>query len=259
MAGQHWGSRWFSSFFVGDPSLYAALRESAFGFDHRFVPPGWSISWEFFGSIALLISCLLFREYRRGIIFGGVILVARIWVGEDAIYPMAIFLGYCINNLKSNKAMCWIAVIIGSILGAYTPLSPLYQELPKLYLLGYQIFRPKDFYNLPGGFLVVYAISNGFGQKILSHGILLWLGRVSFSLYITHFTLLASFVASLSLLIKKSAHDLTGLLFIYIFFALTLAGIFEFFVDRPAINLSRSVADRLMKVLRIGNSMRLGV
>jgi peptidoglycan/LPS O-acetylase OafA/YrhL len=211
-------------------------------------PPLWTIHFELYGSLLVLLLVGIRASYGRAVHTVGCLTTLAIFLW----HPLGLFvIGHMLSSLLISErwqraTRFWLVRLLA----------------PAFLLLGFCFSShhlswaepPMEFMNnamrMPGSVDGPYAYSYcsalllflGFVGLprlwlLLASRPCLWLGRLSYSLYLVHFPILFT-VASLVYTISRSA-ALAALIGIPLSFAVAVG--FELLIDRPAISLSRKV------------------
>lgn len=212
----------------------------------------WTMTIELLGSFALFFLLYLYH-YKKNLFWLGSLLVpciAFLWKGQGFSFGVTSFILGCYiylyaKPLKNSTAI--ILLVIGLYLAGAHNTSASYHWL-------YQFIGEKtyDYCNFLAGFLIVYSVLMSSAlSKGLDHPFLVWLGKLSFSIYLMHllmlylvciplFNLLSSWHWNYSVAAICSA--LTAILV-----TLFVADLYSRYVDQFAINFSNRFADRILK------------
>lgn len=193
---------WFQGFNHFAPSLWGVLKESLVGCflwgsnDYNGVL--WTIPQLFLGALLVyLTACLLGEKRWRYVVYALILLVL---VKAD-IYYCGIFLGFVLcdavctqENWMALYRKCKIVPLIVFLLGFYLASYPsigltlpgtIYGILPGAYTV---------IYHMAGAaFLVAGVLGSGMLQRLFSGKDFVFLGKISFSLYLLHFPVIATF------------------------------------------------------------------
>ncbi|MGZ9587332.1 acyltransferase family protein [Paenibacillus marinisediminis] len=194
--------------YQADPSILTLVREGLFNtfFTHgsQYNPVLWTMTYELFGSFIIFIF-LIALGARRVRIIG---YAALAWFFIDSYY-LGFVLGMLLSDLR-NSGRDWLGyirypwvnaalVIIGIYLGSYPYVSSegtVYSVL----VWGAGSISLFVFYHIIGSFLILTALLNSSRmQTLFSLKPFAYLGKVSFSLYLVHFTIICSFSSYLFL------------------------------------------------------------
>lgn len=240
---------WFKNFFAEGLTLKMAASESlydalVFG-KNTFIPPLWTLKIEFIGSIYILIFFIV--KPKASLIIPMIMVFAILFLIHkgDSIYFYAMFLGSLFSLIKLNFRARLLVFVIGFYLGAFQFECIAYDYLPEML-----IWEKKTFYHAIGALFMALAIIKGFGEQFLQHHLIQFLGKISFSLYLTHFIILSSFSSIFYLAFPQTQMMITLNLGLYIAICLTVSKIFEVMVDRPAINLSHQFSSWLFGMVK---------
>lgn len=253
-AAQISSSEWFSGYLVNNMGFINALEDSlykAIVFSYSdFVPPLWTVGIEFIGSIYILCYFIL-KPRKYSLIFTLSLLVLIFMLHKDAYtYYFLFFVGASINRFNLKKSYLNLFFILGIYFGAFQYNSIIYDFLPKLTFRGHEYFESNSFYNGIGAFFLVTAVVNGFSHNILNKRPLVFLGKISFALYLLHFIVLGSLSSYIYISFEQNTTLLILNLLIYLAICFILATIFERYIDRFAINFSHKFSNMLMKAIK---------
>ena len=238
-------SDWLRSFFVVPATVTGAIQDSLYRVmflgEARFNPPLWTMRVEFVGSLITFAFYALMPEgpVRKCLHYSMALASIILFTGADAIYYCAFLAGALLWVIPPPRALWnWALLALGIALGGYQ-FDGFYGWLHAP--AGYDA---KAFYNAFGAFAILWALRSGMLDFALASRLGRTLGRLSFSLYLTHFFVLSTFscwffvrfapiwprweVALVDFVLS------TPLLFI-------AAYIFERFVDRPGVALSKRI------------------
>ncbi len=214
-------------------------------------PPLWTIKIELIGSLFLLIFYIVKSNIniKRDVIMMLILFIfLYIMYHETSIYFYAMFIGSLLNYFKVVSKKKVIAfLIIGIYFGAFQ-YNSYYNYLPNIVINNYEIFIKKDFYNTIGAIFIVISVINGGGKILFSSKLGLYLGKVSYSMYLLHMIVLCS----LSSFIYISFPEISKMylllnLLTYLLIVIFLSHIFTKYVDKLAINISHKFSNYLFK------------
>lgn len=190
---------------IKNPTLLGALYEGFFGsffrnvFNYNRVL--WTMTFEFFGSFLVFGFCLIFGNSRNRI-FSYFLAVVIFWNTNYLAFILGTLLSDLYvshNNFIKNKTIKILLLLIGLFLGSYPAYSG--EELNSTiykYITVSSIEDLNVFYYIIGAALLVMVLINSKTLiKIFSTSILQFLGKISFSLYLTHHMLMIYFSFSL--------------------------------------------------------------
>lgn len=238
------GSIWLARYFTIGMSFYDMLWMAITGIfrgDSDLIPPGWTLQFEFFGSLILLAALLMMpRRWPLLHLTAAAIVVAWL-LPLQWLYYVSFFTGAAVNWLPIKRGLLYPFACLGLYFGAYQSDAIGYSFLPNL------AADPKTFYNAIGAFLLVASVANGFGSRVLLSRACQFLGRNSYGLYILHFPVLASVTSFLIVKLGNGPAVLAVLLPIYVGICFALAEVFTRLVDEPSIRLSHSISRNILR------------
>lgn len=186
-------SKFSTNFFVMSK---IALFDTLFNWDSSYNPVLWTITYELFGSflvfsflalfgdiqrryvVYILLIVLFSRTYFLGFIFG--ILLSDVFVHQRSVF----------QNL--HVLVKYVLLFVGLFLGSYPYINTSNTIYSFLYIPALEADN-LIVYHIVGAFLIMITVlCSSTLQSILSSSFFLFLGRISFSLYLIHFTLLCS-------------------------------------------------------------------
>jgi peptidoglycan/LPS O-acetylase OafA/YrhL len=240
---------WFSTFFPAGISTWAALQDALFGSivfgNGTLVPPLWTLKIEFIGSLYVLAFFLVKPHARTLVPMLLAFLLLYAVHKEESIYYYVIFIGATLHRLQPGARAKLALLAAGLYFGCFQFESRAYDFLPAIQLHGVGIWEKKNFYNALGALCLTTAVVHGLGRRFFEHGIVQFLARISFSLYLLHFIVLCS-LASWFYLHFPQQHLWLALNFVvYLCVCFLAASLFEARVDRTAIRLSHRFAAKL--------------
>ncbi|MBB4862682.1 peptidoglycan/LPS O-acetylase OafA/YrhL [Pseudomonas nitritireducens] len=213
--------------------------------------PLWTLHIEFWGSMLLLVLALarnlLPRSIFRGLFVGTLIFTGTshftlFLLGFAAYHSRALLLSQRLTP-AIGSAVLLAGVLMATMLGTWA-CGFLLQLLARVTFA--QAADPVQFRDMLSAIVIMLGVCLSPSlRRLLSARPLLWLGKVSFSLYLLHFPILFSvgcwlFNRLFERLPMPAATTLTLLAILPLMLA--FASLFERFVDRPAISLSSRVA-----------------
>ncbi len=207
--------------FATPRSFLYALGEGSFGAffagEKALNPVLWSIGVELYGSFLVFALLLIFRRSRYR------------WLGYSAAalllydgYYLAFPIGMAIAALPTTARRSWASVLLalsGLALGSY----PYYGASEGMWrwLPTPGAALPIVFYHTLGAGLLLLAVLMAPARVRLDQPVLRFLGRISYGLYLIHFTVLAALSTWLVLRLEPSFGYLPAILCA---FGLTMAG-----------------------------------
>lgn len=231
-------TNWLASFYPAGLSGVTALKEALFGSivlgSASFLPPLWTLKIEFIGSIYILLFFLAKPARHTLLPMALACLLLHAVHAEQSIYYIALFAGAALHRVRLTGAGRLAVLALGLYFGAYQHFRAMYGFLPDP-----QIWDVKSFYNALGAACVCAAVLSGLGSGLLNRPVVQFLGRISFSIYLLHFIVLCSLSAAFYTHFPRDALHIGIGFIVYLAACVGAAWLFERWVDRPAIALSR--------------------
>ncbi|WMT43200.1 acyltransferase [Paenibacillus sp. D2_2] len=237
--------------------IQEALFHNFFRYGSAYNPVLWTMTYELFGSF--LIFGFLLTIGRFKLRFIGYVILAVLLIDS---YYLGFVLGMALSDLKYSGRN-WLTVIqrpwitlfllcIGLYLGSY-PYVGIENTVYSLLVWKTSSFSFFVFYHTLGAFFTLTALLNSSRlQSLFSRKLFSYLGKISFSLYLLHFTIICSLGSyifyQLHLLFSYSLSvTLTVILTTPIIFA--LAHWFYLFVDAKTLSLLGKWSKRIFDPL----------
>ncbi len=259
-AGVISGSGWFFSLWSFKPNFFDALSQGFIGaffsnvFEYNKLL--WTIAYEFLGSFLVFAFLAIFGKAKN-----------RHWAYAFLIlvffqtYYLAFILGALLSDLmanekkllakfKSRKIWQVAFLLLGLLLGSF----PIGRELDgTMYAFANFAWLGEQavFYHVVGAFLVmVVLLESGRLQHFFASKALLFLGEISFMMYLLHFIILGSlssfvFLKLQPLMTYPAAVVSSFLLSLPVIFL--VAYLAHIFVDQKAVNFSHFVYEKFFK------------
>ncbi|EGG31934.1 acyltransferase [Paenibacillus sp. HGF5] len=188
--------------FAADANLLVMLKESLlhtfFTYGSQYNPVLWTMTYELFGSFMIFVFLIVCGRHRIRYAVYAILICLFI----DSYY-LGFVLGMLLSDVKNNGRerpalihRSWIQLLLlcaGIYLGSYPYIAPqgtVYSVLQ----WGAPNFDFFVFYHVIGSFLILTVLLHSSRmQSIFSHRFFAYLGKISFSLYLVHFTVICSF------------------------------------------------------------------
>lgn len=200
----------YRNYWTFTPNIVDAVKQAMWGSffvggDIYYNPVLWTMKIEFYGSMLVFAMALLFGSLRNRWTF---YLAAAVLLFN--FYYLAFIIGMVFadtfNNKMpvfktSNKIILSVILISGLFLGSY-PINIVTSD--SLYgFLNNGLFRtPKMTYHIIGASMIIYVLLNSrWLQNVFSSPVPVFLGKISYSLYLIHFLVISSFTCALFLVI----------------------------------------------------------
>ena len=241
LSGSNWLAGCFDYFKPGfslTEAIKSGVYRSIFHGDAYLVPPLWTLKIEFIGSLYLLTFYII--KPADKLVFPAVVYIFFLIFmhGSDSIYYFSILAGSLINLVRPSLNLARLICAVGLFFGAFQFHSAVYGFLPSLSWIGLSEDIEKTVYNLIGALLLTTGIVNGVGGSILQSRPVQFLGQISFSLYIIHFSILCSLSCFLYLVLPSGRLSLFIIFLIYIVTCMIVSFAFCAAFDKPSIKLS---------------------
>lgn len=217
------GSLWLAGFNRTEPNLLRAVWEAVFGCfftgANQYNGVLWTIRYLFLGALLVYGCAWLFGEkkWRYAVYLP---LAAALLMTDYA----GVFLGFVLcdfvqtqdklmERLKEQKWLLWLAFIAGLYLSSY-PSGGIYLEHTMYGLLG--VPRVVLFHLVGALFMVGSVILLEPLQKFFALPLFVKLGKISYSMYLVHFPIIATFGCGLFCLLygKMNYHAAAALVFV---------------------------------------------
>jgi peptidoglycan/LPS O-acetylase OafA/YrhL len=254
---------WVPAWYVGPFSFFGALFDGLIGaplFAHTSLnPPLWTIQVELIGSIFLFSMLAVFGRRLLPLTLWSIFFAALLgFMSPNMLFYVSFLVGAMLNYarpwLLKRPALCAVFALIGLIGLAYSHNS-VFAFLRVLHLPNLSPYGPnfdlnqRLFWNTAGAILLVSGvIGSARVNQVFSERIPVYLGKISFSLYVVHVPILMS--VGLRTARWAQSHGcsfLTSSIFafsVYMATALVVATLFQRFVDRPSIAFADAVSKR---------------
>ena len=204
-AGVTAGSGWLSSFWTFRPDFQESLRQAFYGtffldtFDYNIVL--WTIAHEFMGSF-LIYAFLAIVGKSRNRHFAYAALIIVFW----QTYYLAFILGLILSDTIAHErmlirkydktrlirtAMLLLGLFLGSFPAGRDPQGTVYA-----FMAFPSLTDPRTLYHTLGAFFImIVLLESRKMQKFFSYRYFLFLGEISFAMYLLHFIILGSFTS----------------------------------------------------------------
>ncbi|HBN2229525.1 acyltransferase family protein [Escherichia coli] len=248
------GSNFELTFF---DALYQAVYLAPFTHSPMDNYPLWTISYEVLGSFLLFATVALFAGQKKRVAFTFVVF-AFLYL-SNSLYCLFIF-GSILCEFKNHKLANPSRLIKGILflIGLLFISTPFRREGVELYAGVYKYLSVLDWvdyrklYNLllmTGSMMVFYSVLNSeLAVKTLGTKLFVFLGRISFPLYLTHATILALAVAFMNHKgMDQSLYHYAVMMVFIVPICLLVSDIFERFIDVPAVRFSSKVSKAILQ------------
>ncbi len=250
---------WLTSMFNGDPSIGAVLKNIFYGIflfgDNSYNPVVWSMGIEFIGSMLLFVFLLLGHKIKaKWVLFTALLFLALYF---KRYYYIAFLFGYGLCYLDQKELFRIGPVIFKFVLllaGIMCASYPADWQHWNTSIYAFMTFEGIDLYSfyhvLGAGVLLLLITQSNTLKKIFSLKPVLFLGRISFSMYLFHLIILVL----VSQIVFNSLFTSSNYLFcVVIVFAvsmpliLVLSYLAELIIDKPALKFAGKIEDWFLK------------
>lgn len=261
-------SDWFKDYFVVNQITGGNVVLSFLGYRNYLIPPVWTVLVELIGSAFVPFFALLAFQERRLWLLTALLIVPSYFLLGNHLFGAQIF-GYVLDfalgaavwssqdSLRKVIKQDRLLMMLGLWFGVGLLL---FRAAYSLATRGHMVALAED-YKVPIISLVEAFLSTGLVAVIVTRRdcvpwlrlpILVWLGDISFSVYLIHFPLMSSLAWLLYLNFDIGAVPSSGmatlLAILTAAFTLPLAGLCHQFVERPGIFAGRSLWIRLPRL-----------
>lgn len=211
--------------------------------------PLWTLHLEFWGSLALLAMTGLRRMMSKKL-FVCSLVVAAFFAGTSflSLFVAGFALYLARHAILASNERIWS--VLGAILicgGLFIAFAPVLGSMDQLHgmVLHLPLMHAIDPFQLQCevSAIAIFAgvLLSPMARRILSKSFLLRLGKISFSLYLTHFAILLTLGCAVFQLLESAGYLVSffASLAIGMVTSLLVAIVFERVVDRPAVRASR--------------------
>lgn len=245
---------WLKQLWNIQPSLYSAVQQGLYGTfinnENSYNPVLWTMTYEFMGSLFVFSFISLFGNLkRRGYIYviTAFLLLNNYYLGflvgmflSDVIYAKN-------KEIKLSKLTKTIFLLVGLFLGSY-PVSGTNNSIYSIFNI-WVIKQPIIFYHTVGASLVILCLLASITLKtILSSKPFLFLGQISFSMYLLHILILGSFSCFIFISLTKYFHYKVSFSLMFISSLLViilLSYLMAKYIDLNGIKVSKIIAKKV--------------
>lgn len=227
-----------------------------FNYSNTYNTVLWTMTYELFGSFLVFAFLALFGTMKKRYLV--YILLFTIFIDS---YYLSFIVGMALSDihhsnkkdrfkLLSNKLFTTIVLIFGLYLGSYPYFetkNTIYQILNFNFLtLNYSVF-----YHIIGALLIIVSIFNSMIiTNFLTLSILKYLGKISFSLYLIHFPILATFSFKIFQYVRNYYDYNTSFIIVLIISTMLTficSHLFAKYIDDTSIVISKKIFNTYLK------------
>jgi peptidoglycan/LPS O-acetylase OafA/YrhL len=215
-------------------------------------PVIWTMQREFLGSVMIYSVCRFHdKSFVRIVLYFFIFCLLVVLKWEPHLYFCFLLGGVMwelrIRERSFSTLIIMAALAIGIIFGGKSfgepALGSIYVELLQ-YVRSFHPHAGAFIWSIGASALVFSLITSRVVSYLFTTNAAIFLGRISFSLYLLHIPLLGSFLAGLFLLIGRTSQGLMVIsVVLYLVILIVASSLFERIIDRAAIRLSRVVKE----------------
>lgn len=252
----HLVGAWLRAFTIQDFSLIHTLYEGTIGAfffsesDLNWVL--WTMTIELMGSFALFFLLYLYHYQKIAFWIGSLLipLLAYIWRGQGFSFGISSFIIGIYIYLYAKTLPNWLSIIVllsGLYLAGAHNTSIAYSSLYAV--LGENTY---DYANFFAGILIVFSVlMSPLLSKALDQPILVWLGKLSFSIYLLHLLMFYLICMPLFNYFIELGWSYTASVlcsgFTAILMTIFVANFYSRYIDQFAIDVSHKIANKILK------------
>lgn len=205
----------------------------------RVDSPVWSMSWELWFSLALPLVVFVVWKARRFGLSMIIVTVLLLLSHFSGYFPLRLCLMFVLGVLVAKQLDSVARFRMNPVVEALAVLACVFLiELPFLMTVdGLAEAACDTLMNLTCMGLVAIATTDGWLRRVLSCGVCRWLGKISYSMYLTHAIVIGGLAVCLPLVGVANPLLVAAIALVLSF---GFAWLFWYFVERPSIAWSRS-------------------
>ncbi|WP_292374455.1 acyltransferase family protein [Methanosarcina sp. UBA411] len=251
------GNNNYANYWTFTPDIVDAVKQAVWGSffagEDTYNPVLWTMTIEFYGSMLVFAMALLFGVQRTRWTF---YLAAAVLFFNSYYFAFVIgmVLADTFNSKTSmfktdNKIILSILLISGLFLGSY-PVGTVTNDSLYGFLNNGLFQTPKLTYHILGAGMIMYVLLNSrWLQNIFSSSVLVFLGKISYSLYLIHFLVISSFTCALFLFLHSVFSYGTAVFiscFLSLLLIIPLSYLFYKYVDMAGVRISKIFYNRMV-------------
>ncbi len=244
------GNNNYANYWTFTPDIVDAVKQAIWGSffagEDTYNPVLWTMTIEFYGSMLVFAMALLFGVQRARWTF---YLAAAVLFFNSYYFAFVIgmVLADTFNSKTSmfktdNKIILSILLISGLFLGSY-PVGTVTNDSLYGFLNNGLFQTPKLTYHILGAGMIMYVLLNSrWLQNIFSSSVPVFLGKISYSLYLIHFLVISSFTCALFLFLHSVFQYGTAVFiscFLSVLLIIPLSYLFYKYVDMAGVRISK--------------------
>lgn len=254
------GNNNYANYWTFTPNIFDAVKQAVWGSfftgDDTYNPVLWTMTTEFYGSMLVFAMILLLGVQRNRWTF---YLAASVFFFNYYYFAFIIGMGLAdIFNSKAsifktdNKLILSVLLLSGLFLGSY-PVGTVTNDSLYRFLNNGLFEIPKLTYHILGASMIMYVLlSSRRMKKIFSSPVPVFLGKISYSLYLIHFLIISSFTCALFLaLYPVLPYWIAAFVscFLSVLLIIPLSYLFYKYVDMAGVRLSKTFYNRVVDPL----------
>lgn len=251
------GNNNYANYWTFTPDIVDAVKQAIWGSffagEDTYNPVLWTMTIEFYGSMLVFAMALLFGVQRTRWTF---YLAAAVLFFNSYYFAFVIgmVLADTFNSKTSmfktdNKIILSILLISGLFLGSY-PVGTVTNDSLYGFLNNGLFQTPKLTYHILGAGMIMYVLLNSrWLQNIFSSSVPVFLGKISYSLYLIHFLVISSFTCALFLFLHSVFSYGTAVFiscFLSLLLIIPLSYLFYKYVDMAGVRISKIFYNRMV-------------
>ncbi len=260
------GSPWWNAFWQFPPHFLTALQQGFWQIltsdTDTYNPVLWTMKLEFIGSILIFCALAAFgRLPRRWFIYAVLVLLLWKTYYVDFVFGLVFSDIYFHELAQRTRAIlgCWVwmpLLAAGLLLGSvpYGPLRDTMFAGISSWLPAYQL--QTTVHSLGALLVMVAVMTSSQLQRGLAGKLSLFMGRISFALYLTHFLVPGSYTGYLFIALRHSFGYRSSILLAFapsLVVSICVAFLYAVSVDEPSTRFAGWIKDRIagIKMLRL--------
>lgn len=255
------GNNNYANYWTFTPDLAEAIKQAAWGTffagEDTYNPVLWTMTVEFYGSMLVFAMALLFGSLRARWTFylAAIVLFLNTYY---LAFIIGMWLADALNGKTSvfktnNKIILSILLVSGLFLGSY-PVGTVTTDSLYGFLNNGFFQTPKYAYHILGAGMIMYVLLNSqWLQKVFSSPVPVFLGKISYSLYLVHFLVISTFTCALFLALHPVLPYGVAVLVscaLSVLLIIPLSYLFYRYIDIKGVELSKAFYNQLASLSR---------